>query len=314
MTISSFCRDLLLARGPLPLQALSDLAVAAGATSARDPVAAVRGVISSKEVQLADGRWATPLWLLEGRVLTVRRLPGPTAWTAGDLDDDSDLLLDGADLDGSTHDLAPLAVAARCSALPVAGGGLLRRDHWSDRWQTPKGWPGIRPGRGQLLALQVRQGQVCVELVTETAEMVRAGERLAAQLGPLDAPRRYWAPDDSAVSDALVDALWNLMAEDPTFLTAPVPPLSECVPPLAGALRAARDAQLREQGRWRPRLDLPGELRQVALEQAHDSGQVPDEWLAGFVSGALRELEEQIDGRLDQAVADVLPWRPRPWR
>lgn len=314
MTISSFCRDQLLARGPLPLQTLADLAVAAGVTSARDPVAAVRGVISYRQVQLADGRWATPMWLLEGRVLTARRLPGRAAWAEGDLDDGSDLLLEEVDLDGSTHDLALLAFAARCSALPVAGGGLLHLDRWSERWRTPKGWPGVRPGRAQLLALQVRQGQVCVEVVTETPEMVRAGERLAAQLGPLDAPTRHWAPDDSAVSDALVDVLWNRMAEDPTFLTSPVPPLSECVPPLAGALRAARDWRLREAGRWRPQLDLPGELRHVALEQAHGDGQLPDEWLAGFVSGALRGLGEQIDGRLDQAVADVLPWRPRPWR
>lgn len=112
----------------------------------------------------------------------------------------------------------------RGAALPVAGGGLLRLDRWNQRWRAPTGWPGIRPGREQLLALRVRQGEVCVELVPKTAEMVRAGRQLASELGPLDAPPRYWAAVDAAVSDALVDALWNRMAGDPTFLTSPVRP------------------------------------------------------------------------------------------
>lgn len=83
------------------------------------------------------------------------------------------------------------------------------------------------------------------------------------------------------------------------------------MPPLADALRAARDWRRREANRWRPQLDLPGELRHVALEQAHGDGRLPDEWLSRFVSGALRELDEQADDLLERAVADVLPWRPR---
>lgn len=42
MTIASFCRDLLLASGPLPLDVLATKAAAAGVTTARDPAAAVR--------------------------------------------------------------------------------------------------------------------------------------------------------------------------------------------------------------------------------------------------------------------------------
>ena len=124
MTISTFCRDQLLTHGPLPLQTLADLAAEAGTTTARDPAAAVRGAIAYKEVQLADGRWATPMWLLEGRILTVRQLP----IFDEDLNEGYEALLDaglcledpGPDshLDGTHHDLALLALAARSGSLP----------------------------------------------------------------------------------------------------------------------------------------------------------------------------------------------------
>ena len=315
MTISSFCRDQLLARGPLPVETLADLAAEAGVTTARDPAAAVRSALAYKEIQLADGRWASPLWLLEGRILTARRLPIDDAGTDEDgagydgLADAGPYLQDpcGHGIDGTRHDLAPLDLAARTRALPLAAGGLLHSSRYDPGWRVPKGWPGVRPERGQLLGLRVREGEIHVELVAATDELFRAGERLANELGPLDARGHHWAREDAQVSDKLVAALWNRMAADPTFLTSPVPPLSQCIPALATALRTARDRRAEEARRWRPQLDLPAELHSVALHGSWRSGQLLDEWLNAFVGRSLRWLDE----REGDDLAEVLPWPRR---
>ncbi len=318
MTISSFCRDQLLAHGPLPLQALADLAADAGKTTARDPAAAVRAALTFTEIQLADDRWATPLWLLEGRILTVHRLPIVDEGPAPDVDDEYDAPLDAGlaledpdpDLaDGTHHDLALLDLAARTRPLPLAAGGLLHSSRYGSGWRVPKGWPGLLPGRDQLLGLRVREGQVHVELVPATDELYRAGDLLADELGPLDARGRYWSTEDSLVSDNLVAALWNRMAVDPSFLTFPVPPLSQCIPPLASALRTVRDRRVAEASRWRPQLDLPAHLQAVAVRAAWCSDQLLDEWLNAFASQTLRELGEQ--GMVDDGYGEVLPLQRR---
>ena len=162
MTISSFCRDQLLAHGPLPLQTLADLAADAGKTTARDPAAAVRTALAYKEIQLADDRWATPLWLLEGRILTVHRLPIVDEWAAPDVDDGYDALLDAglsledpdlADgIDGTHHDLALLDLAARSPAAlgrrwPVAQQPLRLRLARPER-RLAGASPGTGPAAG----------------------------------------------------------------------------------------------------------------------------------------------------------------------
>ena len=195
MTISAFCRDQLLTHGPLPLETLAELAADAGTTTARNPVSSVRSAIVYKEVLLADGRWATPLWLLEGRILTAHRLPYVGSWSEDDLEDEDgdappyDPYLEDPDLDevpdGSRHDLALLEAAMKSSSLPLAAGGLLRQPPYGGGWQVPKGWPGRRPRRDQLLGLRVRDGQLHVELVPVTAELHAVGRRLAHELGPL---------------------------------------------------------------------------------------------------------------------------------
>lgn len=322
MPISSFCRDQLLAQGPLPLQTLADLAADAGKTTARDPAIAVRSALAHKEIQLADDRWATPLWLLEGRILTVHRLPTVDEGAAPDVDEGYDALLDASlaledsdltdGIDGTHHDLALLDLAARTRPLPLAAGGLLHSNRWGSGWRVPKGWPGLRPGRDQLLGLRVRGGQVHVELVPVTAELHRAGDLLAEGLGPLDARGRYWSSEDSLVSDNLVAALWNRMAAEPSFLTSPVPPFSQCIPPLASALRTARDRRVAQATRWRPQLDLPAHLQSVAMRATWRSDQVLDEWLNAFVSQTLLELAEQ--SMVDDGDGEVLPLQCRRWR
>jgi hypothetical protein len=327
MTISSFCRDQLLAHGPLPLQTLADLAAHAGKTTARDPAAAVRNAIAYKEIQLADDRWATPLWLLEGRVLTARRLPIVEGGTDHDLDDGYDGLRDAAPfledpdvadgIDGTRHDLALLDLAARSRPLALAAGGLLHSNRYGSGWRVPRGWPALRLGRDQLLGLRVREGQVHVELVPANDELYRAGHLLAGELGPLDAPRLYWSTEDSLVSDNLVIALWNRMAVDPTFLTSPVPPLSQCIPPLASALRTARDRRVAEASRWRPQLDLPVQLQAVAVRAARRSDQLLAEWLNAFASQTLHELdetEESEESMVGDGYGEVFPLQRLRWR
>jgi hypothetical protein len=183
MTIASFCRDLL-ASGPLPLDVLAERSAAAGVTTARDPAVAVRSALAYKQVLLADGRWATPLWLLEGRVLTVQALPFADVWP-----DEDWLVEDPAAPDGSRYDLALLDAAAHSSSVPLAEGGFLHRSSYGTGLRAPREWPGLRPGRGQLIGLRIRNGELHAELVPLTERLHRAGDRLARDLGPLAGSR-----------------------------------------------------------------------------------------------------------------------------
>lgn len=147
-----------------------------------------------------------------------------------------------------------------------------------------------------------------------TDELFAAGDCLAHSLGPLDAPSRYWAPGDSCIAENLAAALWHRMAEDPAILTSPVPPLSECIPPLALALRRERDLRAAEASRWRPQLDLPAGVQRVAMRGARRSGQLVDEWLNAYVLRRLRALDDTDDAWLpDDRYGDVLPLQRRQW-
>ena len=313
MTIASFCRDLLIC-GPLPVDLLAARAAEAGVTTARDPAVAVRSALTYKEVLLADGRWATPLWLLEGRILTVRALPFADVWP-----DDDCCTGDPGVPDGSRHDLALLEAAARSCSVPLADGGFLRRSSYGSGLRAPKGWPTLRPGRSQVLGLRVREGALHVELVPADEALHRAGDRLAHELGPLDSPGRYWSTTDCLVSERLVAALWERMAADPDFLTSPVPPFSQCIPPLAAALEREAERRSLARRRWQPQLDLPAELQSVALEESARSGQLVDGWLSTFVTRRLRDLDNERASSLDErawpdADGEVVPLQSRRWQ
>lgn len=120
MTISSFCRDVLLTHGPLPSSELAARAVAAGITRARNPEDAVRSVLREREVELLDGRWVTPRWLLEGRCLTAHHVPH-LAWY-GEVDADLGLL--GTDLLREAARVAPAPGLDAVLCLRVAGGAV----------------------------------------------------------------------------------------------------------------------------------------------------------------------------------------------
>jgi hypothetical protein len=72
MTIFTFCRDQVLADGPLSLEEPTERAVAAGVTRSQQPMSTVRSTISHRLIALPGERWASALPLLEGRVLTTR--------------------------------------------------------------------------------------------------------------------------------------------------------------------------------------------------------------------------------------------------
>lgn len=105
MTIASFCRDQLLAHGPLSLDDLVTRAVPAGVTKALNPHASLLTVLRQHEIQLVDDRWVTALWLLEGRCLTARELP--ELWTYYSRHDPDLGLLVDAPLLSLAHEAGP---------------------------------------------------------------------------------------------------------------------------------------------------------------------------------------------------------------
>jgi hypothetical protein len=293
MTISAFCRSQLLEHGPLTLEVLTAGAVAAGKTRSRSPMSTVRSAIAHKELLLPDGRWATPLWLLEGRTLTTRGLAHEDAWD-GDVDE-----VDTGER--ASHDLDLLQRATRSGQVPLATGGALKADLYSQMWRAPKDWPHVQPGPGELLALRVQQGVLHVDVIRQTCDIDQRGTELAADAGRLDRRRRdCWGGDVAQISGNLTDQLVARLVTDPEFLRDPLPPLSECIPPLDNALRRRHHAWIEERHHWRPQLTLPGELREIASDEARGTDQLPEEWLQDFVSRALRDLDGRGYGRVLQ--------------
>lgn len=280
MTISSFCTEQLRTRGPLTLEALTDLATDSGATTARNPLASVRSAIAPRAVQLGDGRWASPLRLLEGRVLTTHR--AVRAWYDDEL------------LSAPSLDLELLRTAAREAAIPVEGGGLLKCTTYSTL--ALPSFSGVTLGPEDLLGLRLRDGVLHAEPVPVTPEMRQSGRLLADALGALDTTSPpYWSTGLHAVSDNLNRALWDRMAADLEFLTSPVPPFSECIPALAHALSVERERQYERSRHWQVHLDLPADVRWAADRASGLAGASLSDWLNAFAANALRELGESYD-------------------
>ncbi len=293
MTISSFCLDQLRTAGPLTLDALTELAVAENVTTARNPAGSVRSAVAPHAVQLRDGRWASPLALLEGRVLTTATCQDPSVRPLGSLD----------------HDLELLRAAVRERAIPLAHGGSLRASTYG-----PLNLQDVMTGTAEqaLLGLRLVDGVLHVEHLPLTAEMRQAGRLLADALGPLKPrARTYWSTDLHDVASNLSAALWDRLAADPDFLTSPVPPLSHCIPALAHALQLEREQAQERALRWYARLDLPTEVRWAAERGADLSGATLDDWLSTFVAQSLRELGESYDDEEDPYDDARLPFPRR---
>lgn len=295
MTIHAFCHEQLLTCGPLTLETLTDLAVAAKVTRSATPLASVRESLRDRAVPMPDGRLATPLWLLEGRVLTTRAHA-----------------LNGCG-DG-TYDVGVLAQALRTAPLALAAGGELRAPYlWGGGWRAPKGWPGVVPGDGDLLGLRILDGAVQVELVHDDDALQQRGQALAAALE--DAQLDLFQGSPVAVSLALTEALWARLATDPGLLTEPVPPLSECIPALQLALARQPDPWVLRSDDWRPTLVLPAELEWVALDHARTAQMSLDDWLDDHVERSLLALDGVQPGprTLAKVVPFPVPRRGRSW-
>lgn len=281
MTIATFCRSLLLEHGPLTTADLAVRAVAAGKTRSQQPEAAVKSAISRTEVLLPDGRWATPMWLLEGRVLTTRRL-GRDSWFSDGPDVPADL---------DQHDFALLYRALAGGPIPLADGGLLRSNSYAASWKAPADWPSVSPGRGELLGLRVCDGLLHAEVVARTPELRRRGIDFSETMPILTRAQRYgWRDEVTRVSEAVTEMLVSRMVEEPLLLRAPLPPLTECIPALHQALRERAVRRREEDRHWRISLDLPAGQQWIAVEEAQRDGMVVDAWLSTFVSQALFEL------------------------
>ena len=228
MTIASFCCEQLRSRGPLTLETLTDLATDSGVTRARDPLATVRSALAHRAVQLGDGRWASPLQLLEGRVLTTAQ---PTA-----------AMYDEPEPAEPGLDLELLRLAACERPIPLAQGGSLRNTNY--RTLSLPDFSGARLAPDELLGLRLRDGVLHTEPTPQTPELRHAGRLLADALGPLEGRRTpYWSTGLRTASDSLALALWDRMAADPEFLTSPVPPFSTCIPALVQGLHEERERQ-----------------------------------------------------------------------
>lgn len=235
MTIAAFCRDQLLAHGPLTLDELADRATQAGKTRSLNPRSSVASAIRSRELELADGRWVSPLWLLEGRCLTTPWFGRGKSeiWDADDYDDWYD-----EPRDTSRHDLALLHRAALLGPLPLAGGGTLLVQGWSPSLSSTTPLPV--PGRGELLCFRVVDGFVHVRVIEAGATRSPASDALAQQLDALP-ENGSWRHDlDLSVSRRLAE----LVVADPEVLHSPAPPLSTCVPALARAVGQEHQARL----------------------------------------------------------------------
>ena len=288
MTIASFCHDLLLTEGPLPLETLAARAADAAVTRARDPEAAVRSAIGHRELQLRDGRWSAALPLLEGRVLTARRLPLRRQGAYG------------LPPDGTDDDLMLIQRALRSGPVPLAGGGELRQSGYHREWVAPRDWSAPEPGVDELLTLRVRDGALHVGVVPVDQSLAEEGQRLADIVGPDDLRLPSWAYD---LTDRVEARLWHAIAADPDLLIRPAPPLSECIPLLADRLREQDAACRRRFETWTTTVELPGDLQAVALREARRSGQVLLDWLTDVL---VRELSrcagwDDLDGCEDDA-------------
>lgn len=228
MTIATFCRDELLASGPLTLDELAARALRAGVTRSSDPRAAVRRAMQHRELELAGERWVTPLWLLEGRCLTTPAL-GIREWTCDPRDT-------------SEQDLGLLRLAVRLAPIPLAGGGYLRsRNPWGG-WRSSTRLP--EPRAGELLCLRLRGGvlepSVIPAAVTRTPDAARVG----AALDAIVPSHRYgWR-----AGTAVLQRLAELVLADDALLRSPLPPLSECCALLAA--ERARQEALEEEDPW----------------------------------------------------------------
>lgn len=283
MTITTYCLEQLLADGPLALDELTRRAVEERVTTSKVPSSSVRSALANAAILLPDQRWDSPRRLLEGRMLTTR------SFGHDQYDDDGFTLPNH-----SAADLGLLTRALRHGAIPLASGGLLRCGDHGAAWLLPPNWKPVDPGRFQLLSLRVVEGVLHIQPVDNSLDLQQR------QLGLDSAPsttRRHWGDPVRQVQAALEEQLWLRLAADPTFLTAPAAPFSECVPALRDALEAAKEQRERREARQREfsqfGLELPRSVSRIAHREAERRGIDVQAYLEQLMTATLVDLADQ---------------------
>jgi hypothetical protein len=225
MTIATFCRDQLLAHGPLTADDLGQRAAAAGVTRAASPRSAVMSTMHGREIQLPDDRYVTPLWLLEGRCLTTPAL-GLPEWSCDPRDT-------------SQQDLGLLHVALNLAPVALVGGGYLRQYGWHGRWTCNRPLP--EPTPDELICVRVTGGEL--ELTTIGKDAVASPEpAVVAALNQAADDRRWSYSYDTGT--AVNRALAELILADAALLRSPLPPLHTFVDALGREVRAMEQTDL----------------------------------------------------------------------
>lgn len=253
MTIASFCHYLLLEQGPLSLEALADAASAVGVTTSSKPQLAVRQALRDRAAALPGERWAAAIRMLEGRVLTTRTF--------------------------SSYDLGLLVPVCRQAPLPVAQGGEVHPDRYGEGLTFPV---SVTDRRG-LVALRVVDGVLHVEDIADGPALIARGDALA-ELLPEEA---FWDDELQRMENA---RLWALLEQNPTLLTEPTAPLSECLPTFTAQLNR-QEPSFDSQGLsgWSrcSTIALPASVLRDAEDAAGHAGLPVDAWIVQLLE---REL------------------------
>lgn len=271
MTISSFCQQELLTHGPLTVDELTDRAVDAGVTRARNPKYAVHNEVRYRQVELLDGRWVTPLWLMEGRHLTTPRV---RARSIGYYDD----------VPGTTdHDLGLLK-------LPWQAPGLLKAAPLA--------------GEGEVLCLSVRDGQPGWSVIPAPEHDAPEIAALVARLSSREHPCSRFYGDEATGALRVVA---QLLLEDEELLRSPLAPLSQWVPALVREVEREQEAlrwhqRAEEAADSTVRLD-PCQSIEVRLA-AERAGLSTQEWVADAIDHALATGRLPDDGVVVSLRAD----------
>jgi len=268
MTISSFCQSQLLTDGPLSSDELTARAVAAGVTRARNPEMSVLSAIRHRELQLLDGRWVTPLALLEGRCLTTAAFRRPYgAWDEPDAD------------------------------LALLGPGLL--DLGTPRRPVPV------PGQDEVLCVRVVEGTVDVTTIPApdpgTLEVASLAQRL-----PAVAPAyRYGEERRTAlrsVTQLMVDDPSSFRTPLPPLSTW-VPALVEQARRQADATRVEREWQDEQERRSRGQVHLD-DCQAIEVQLAAERAGVPVHvWVTDALDRQLSAERNRYDAHHDVVIS-----------
>ena len=217
LTFANACVSHVLQHGPLPLEELHRLALAAGTTRSKTSTSLRQSLTSdTRFVVRPDGSYDTAARLLRGSVLTLRPT-GPLR--------DGVLWLD--------RDLDPLLSLDRDRRLPLAAGGVLVPGQGvASCWTGPPGWADAAAG-APLIGLRWDGVGVDVVPVHETVAPESARAQQVRRILARHALQCWRTPSytyGQRVLEPLTRTVLSALVEAPDLLAEPLPPLSELLP------------------------------------------------------------------------------------